>query len=178
MRGARLGALLTALVFVLGMEMARFHFGSLGWYQRDTLGIGALDLIPLALAPFVAGILLPALSRVLTLRYSLGVGVIVLVGARIVNQVVNDPGVDHWTSGVAVAAFVGLLPLLLSLGREALVGGVLMGITLDSAIKGLGSTLDLAYQPGVASLPAIVALALPSLYLPLTLPNTARAVPH
>ena len=178
MRGARLGALLTALVFVLGMEMARFHFGSLGWYQRDTLGIGALDLIPLALAPFVAGILLPALSRVLTLRYSLGVGVIVLVGARIVNQVVDDPGVDHWTSGVAVAAFVGLLPLLLSLGREALVGGVLMGITLDSAIKGLGSTLDLAYRPGVASLTAIVAIALAILYLTVTVPITARAGPH
>jgi endonuclease/exonuclease/phosphatase family metal-dependent hydrolase len=178
MRGARLGALLTALVFVLGMEMARFHFGSLGWYQRDTLGVAALDLIPLALAPFLAGILLPALSRLLTLRYSLGVGAIALVGARIANQVVDDPGADHWTSGVAVAAFIGLLPLLLSLGREVLVGGVLMGITLDSAIKGLGSSLDLAYRPGAASVAATVALAAAIVYLTATVPITARAGPR
>src|SRR3970282_312073 len=116
MRGARLGALLTALVFVLGMEMARFHFGSLGWYQRDTLGVGALDLIPLALAPFLAGGILPIISRLLTLRYSLGLGAVILVAARIANQVVDSPGADHWTSGIAVAAFVGLIPLLLTLG--------------------------------------------------------------
>ena len=178
MRGARLGALLTALVFVLGMEMARFHFASLGWYQRDTLGVGALDLIPLALAPFLAGILLPALSRLLTLRYSLGVGAIALVGARIANQVIDDPATDHWTSGVAVAAFIGLLPLLLSLGREALVGGVLMGITLDSAIKGLGSSLDLAYRAGAASLAATIAIAAAVLYLTASVPITARAGPR
>ncbi len=178
MRGARLGALLTALVFVLGMEMARFHFGSLGWYQRDTLGVGALDLIPLAIAPFLAGILLPALSRLITLRYTLGVGVVLLAGARIANQVVDDPAVDHWTSGLAVAAFVGLLPLLLSLGREALVGGVLMGITLDSAMKGLGSSLDLAYRPGAAPLAATIAVCVAVGFLMVTVPIPGRAGPR
>ena len=178
MRGARLGALLTALVFLLGMEMARFHFGSLGWYQRDTLGVGALDLLPRALAPFLAGILLPILSRLLTVRYALGVGVIALVGARIANQMIDDPAIDHWTSGVAVAAFVGLLPLLLSLGREALVGGVLMGIALDSAIKGLGSSLDLAYRPGAAPLAATVAITAAVVYLMVKVPIPARAGPR
>ena len=178
MRGARLGALLTALVFVLGMEMARFHFGSLGWYQRDTLGVGALDLIPLALAPFLAGVILPIISRLLTLRYSLGLGAVILVAARIANQVVDSPGADHWTSGIAVAAFVGLIPLLLSLGREVMVGGVLMGITLDSAIKGLGSSLDLVYRPGAAALAATVALAAAVLYLTVTVPIPARAGPR
>ena len=152
MRTTRLGTLFTALVFVFGIEMAKFHFGSLGWYQRDTVGIGALDLIPIAAAPFLAGLLLPVVSRWLSLRYSLGLGVVVLAAARVANQVVEDPALDHWTSGIAVAALVGLLPLLLSLGREVLVGGVLVGITLDSAIKGLGSTLDLAYRPGAAAM--------------------------
>jgi endonuclease/exonuclease/phosphatase family metal-dependent hydrolase len=178
MRGARLGALLTALVFVLGLEMARFHFGSLGWYQRDTLGIGALDLIPLALAPFLAGVILPILSRLLTLRYSLGLGAVVLVAARIANQVVDDAAMDHWSSGVAVAAFVGLVPLLLSLGREVMVGGVLVGITLDSAIRGLGSSLDLVYRPGLASLAATVGLAAAVIYLAVTVPIPARAGPR
>ncbi|HUF16218.1 MAG TPA: endonuclease/exonuclease/phosphatase family protein [Acidimicrobiia bacterium] len=178
MRTTRLGILFTALVFVLGIEMARFHFGSLGWYQRDTVGIGALDLIPIAAAPFLAGLLLPALSRWLSLRYSLLLGVVVLAVARVANQVLEDPALDHWTSGVAVAALVGLLPLLLSLGREVLVGGVLVGITLDSAIKGLGSTLDLAYRPGVAAFAATVALAIAAVYLTVTIATPTRSGPR
>jgi endonuclease/exonuclease/phosphatase family metal-dependent hydrolase len=170
--------LLTALVFALGVEMARFHFGSLGWYQRDTLGVGAIDLIPVALVPFLAGLVLPVLSRWLTLRLSLGLGALVLAAARIAIQVVEDPAIDHWTSGVAVAALVGLLPLLLSLGREVLVGGVLVGITLDSAIKGLGSTLDLAYRPGLAAMAATVALAAAVVYLAVTVDIPARAGPR
>lgn len=178
MREARLGWLLTGLVFALGIEMARFHFGSLGWYQRDTLGIGALDLIPIAAIPFLAGMLFPVLSRWLSLRYSLMLGALVLVGSRIANQVAADPAVDHWTSGAAVAALVGLLPLLLSLGREVLVVGVLVGITLDSAIKGLGSTLDLAYRSGVAALGATVVLAAGVVYLAATVSNPTRSGPH
>ncbi|MFP4073407.1 MAG: endonuclease/exonuclease/phosphatase family protein [Actinomycetota bacterium] len=178
MTRARLGSLLTALVFLLGIEMARFHLGSLGWYQRDTLGIGALDLIPIALAPLVAGLLLPVLSRWVSLRYSLLLGVVVLAGARIANQAIHDPAVDHWTSGIAVAALVGLLPLLLSLGREMLVTGVLAGITLDAAIKGLGSTLDLAYRPGAMPLVATVALGAAVVYLAVAVPEPIRAGPR
>lgn len=177
MRG-RLGWLLTALVFLTGIEMARFHFGSLGWYMRDTVGIGAIDLIPIALAPFLAGILLPILSRWLSLRYSLVLGGVLLAGSRIANQVIDDPAVDHWTSGIAVAALVGLLPLLLSLGRDVLVVGVMAGITLDSAIKGLGSTLDLAYRPGFAPLVAVVVVSLAVVYLAATLDNPTRSGPR
>lgn len=178
MRRARLGSLLAALVFLFGIEMTRFQFGSLAWYQRDTLGIGALDLIPIALVPFVAGALLPVLSRWISLRYSLMLGVVVLSGARIANQVVGDPAFDHWTSGIAVAALVGLLPLLLSLGREVMVTGVLAGIALDSAIKGLGSTLDLAYRPGVMPLVATLAVAAAALYLTAVFPEPTRSGPR
>jgi len=177
-RDTRLGALLTALVFVFGVEMARFQFGSLGWYQRDTLGVGAIDLIPVAMAPILAGLLLPALSRLLTLRYSMGLGVVVLIVARFTNQIVDDPAIDHWTSAVAVAAFVGLLPLLLSLGREALVGGILVGVALDSGIKSAGSSLDLAYQSSLVSQIVVVAVSAVIVYLAATVPIGERAGPR
>jgi endonuclease/exonuclease/phosphatase family metal-dependent hydrolase len=177
MRAVRLG-LFAALVFVVGLEMARFQFASLGWYQRDTLGVGALDLIPIAVLPFIAGVVLPLVSRWLTLRFSLGLGTVALVAGRIINQVTDDPAVDHWTSAVAVAAFVGLLPLILSLGREALVVGVLLGITLDSAIKGLGATLDLPYRTGVAPLAATLAVAAAVIYLAVTVDIAGRAGPR
>jgi len=92
--------------------------------------------------------------------------------------VVVDPGVDHLTSGVAVAAFVGLLPLLLSLGREVMIAGVLVGITLDTAIKGLGSTLDLAYRSGSMPLLTVSVLAAVTVYLASAIPSPARIGPR
>ncbi|MGD2059336.1 MAG: endonuclease/exonuclease/phosphatase family protein [Acidimicrobiia bacterium] len=178
MRRAGSGWLLTALVFLFGLEMARFQFGSLGWYQRDTLGIGALDLIPIALVPLLAGIVLPVLSRWFSLRYTLTFGVVVLAAARSANQLIDDPAIDHWTSAVALAALVGLLPLLTSLGRDVMVTGVLAGITFDSALKGLGSTLDLPYRPGVLTLIATVALSAIAVYLSVTIPPPTRTGPR
>lgn len=157
--------LLAALVFVFGMEMMRFQFGSLGWYLRDTVGIGALDLIPLALIPLVAAVVVPILARVAGIPFGLWVGASALVVGRLATQVWSEPAVTHWTSGLAVAAFVGLLPLLLSLGREVVVGGILIGVTLDTAIKALGSTLDLAYRPGLFPQLAVGVMAAAIVYL-------------
>ncbi len=160
-----LRVLLGGLVFVLGAQSIRVLFGSITWYLRDTLGVGVIDLIPYAIAPFAVGLLLPTLSKWLTVRGALWVGVLILSGSRIVNQVSSDPGLEHWSATVAVAAFTGLLPLLFSVGRSALVGGLLMGLAIDSAIKGMGLSLDLAYQDGAGASSIVVALCLILLFL-------------
>ncbi len=160
-----LKVVLGALVFTLGAQSLRFFFGSITWYVRDTLGVPTLRLIPIALAPFIGALLLPLLVRLFSLRGALWAGAWILVVARVVNQVVDSPAVDLWTAGLGTFAFVGLLPLLLSLGRPTLVGGVVLGLTLDSAIKGMRLSLDLAYQPGVLALLAVVALAVATVYL-------------
>ena len=172
-----LRVLLGGLVFALGAQSIRFFFGSLTWYVRDTLGVGVIDLIPLALAPFAAGLVLPVLSRLLTIRGALWVGSLVLVVARVVNQVSGDPAVEMWSSGVAIAGFVGLLPLLLSLGRSAIVGGLFLGLAVDSAIKGMGLSLDLAYQEGPAPIAVVAALGLALLFLLLLSPRVDRRGP-
>ncbi len=143
----------------------RFLFGSLTWYLRDTVGIGVLELIPIALAPFAAAAILPILSRWLTVRGALWSGVWLLVLARTFNQISTDPGVDFWMASAGTLAFVGVLPLMLSMGRSTLVGGFLLGIAVDSAIRGMGLSLDLAYQPGVGPLAGVIALGLAALYV-------------
>jgi hypothetical protein len=168
---------LAALVFVVGMELARFQFGSLGWYQRDTIGIGALDLLPLALAPFIASVLVPLSSRLLSLSTSLRAAIVVLVAARLVTQFAEDPALDHWASAVGVAAFVGLLALLAGTTRMVLVGGILLGITLDSALKAVGSSLDLVYREGWAPGLAAVVVAAAIVYLGFTTDVERRAGP-
>lgn len=169
-----LRALLGAFLVVLGAQSIRFLFGSITWYLRDTVGMGVVDLIPIAIAPFVVGIVLPGLSRWLTIRGALWVGVTVLVVARIANQLSADPAIELWTAAAGTAAFVGLLPLMLSMGRSALVGGLILGIALDSAIKGMGLSLDLSYQDGVAPLAIVVAFGLAAVFLLFVSPIVER----
>ncbi len=152
--------LFASLVIVFGLQSLRFLFGSLSWYLRDTLGIGVLDLIPIAFAPFLLSGLVPLLAKWVPFERVMFSATLLLVLARLVNQISADPLVDFWSSSVATLAFVGLLPLLFGLGRSAMVGGLLIGLAIDSAIKGLGLSLDLAYQPGWRSVVAVVGLGL------------------
>lgn len=163
--GRILRSLFGAVVFVLGAQSIRFLFGSLTWYLRDTVGLGVIDLIPIALAPFVAGIALPIASRWLTVRGALWAGTWLLVIARTLNQISDSPPIDFWMAAAGTMAFVGLLPLMLSMGRSALVGGLLLGLAIDSAIRGMGLSLDLAYQSGIGPLVGVVAICVAAIYV-------------
>lgn len=160
-----LKVLFGALVFLLGAQSTRFLFSSMAWYLRDTVGVGVIDLIPIALAPFVLGAIFPILARWLSVRGATWVATLVLAVARLINQISTDPAIDLWSAGVATVAFVGLLPLLLSLGRSALVGGVLLGIAIDSAIKGMGLSLDLAFQNTIGATAAVIVIGVAALYV-------------
>lgn len=159
-----LKVLFGALVFVLGAQSMRFLFSSMAWYLRDTVGIGVIDLIPIALAPFILGALFPMLSRWLSVGGAIWVATLVLVMARVTNQIARDPSVELVSAGVATLAFVGLLPLLLSMGRSALVGGVLLGLAIDSALKGMGLSLDLAFQDSMAATAVVIGLGVATFY--------------
>jgi endonuclease/exonuclease/phosphatase family metal-dependent hydrolase len=169
-----LKTLFGALVFTLGAQSMRFLFGSITWYLRDTLGIATLDLVPIALAPFLLGAIIPLLGRWLSVRGALGLGLWLLVVGRIVNQVIDSPSIDFFAAAIATMAFVGLLPLMMSMGRSAMVGGLLLGIALDSAIKGMGLSLDLAFQDGIGPAAAVVALGAGAVYLLWAAPPVER----
>ncbi|MCI0426012.1 MAG: endonuclease/exonuclease/phosphatase family protein [Actinobacteria bacterium] len=172
--GRSLKILLGALVFTMGAQSMRFLFGSITWYLRDTLGIGTLDLVPIALAPFLLAILFPVLSRWLTVRGAVWTGVWVLVLTRAYLQVSESPAIDFWMSAVGTMAFVGLLPLLASMGRATLVGGVLLGLAVDGAIKGMGLSLDLAHQEGPGAIAVVLALGVGTLYVLWACPAAER----
>ncbi len=138
--------LTVAVAVVFGFQGMRVLFASITWYLRDTRGVGTLELIPFAVAPFVAGFFLPVATRRIGLRRGLYVGGGLLAAAALAMQMSGDPGVLFWAAAIATAAFVGLLPLFLATGRGVLVEGMLVGIALDSLLKGLGGSLDLAYR--------------------------------
>lgn len=163
-----------ALVFTLGAQSIRFLFGSMAWYLRDTVGIGVLDLIPIAMAPFVFAFVFPMFSRWLTVRGATWLAVLLLVAGRVVVQVSSSPAIDLWGAGVATWAFVGALPLILSMGRAALTGGVLLGLAVDSSIRGIGGGLDLAHQLGAGAAAAVIGLGVATLYALWACPTAER----
>lgn len=161
-RPARL--IFAALVFVFGLQMMRFLFASLTWYLRDTLSIGVLDLVPISLAPFVLAIIVPLSARWLGYQRTLVATSVLLVAARLANQITTDPAIDFFAASIGTFAFVGLVPLIFGLGRSVIVVGVLLGLAVDGAIKGLGLSLDLAYQPGWRNVVAVGAMGLALLW--------------
>lgn len=166
--------LLGALAFVLGAQSMRFLFASTAWYLRDTVGIGTLTLIPIALAPFLLGPLILVLGPKIGVRGSLLTSLWLLAVARVGLQLFEDPAIDFSMAALGTMAFVGILPGLLSMGREGLVGGVLLGLAVDSSIKGLSQSLDLAYQPGLLPVAVVIVTAGASIFLAMTIDYMPR----
>ena len=166
--------LLGALVFVLGVQSMRFLFASTAWYLRDTVGIGTLTLIPIALAPFILGALIPIIGPKVGVRGSLLTSLWLLAGARTALQLFDAPAIDFLMAAMGTLAFVGILPALLSIGREGIVGGVLLGLAIDSSIKGLSQSLDLAYQTGLLPVAVVVVTAGAAVFLATTIDYMPR----
>ena len=166
--------LLGALVFVLGAQSMRFLFASTAWYLRDTVGIATLTLIPIALAPFLLGALVPVIGPKIGVRGSLLTSLWLLAVARVGLQIFDSPAIDFAMAALGTAAFVGILPALLSLGREGLVGGVLLGLAVDSSIKALSQSLDLAYQPGLLPVAVVTVTAGAAVFVAMTIDYMPR----
>ena len=81
------GTAIVALVVVMGGQMVRVLIPLVGWYLRDVKSVGTLDLIPFALAPFAASLLLPLMVRVVGARPALRFSVGSLAAARLENQI-------------------------------------------------------------------------------------------
>ena len=171
-RSTLLSLALPTLVITLGLQTLRVYFPSLAWYLRDTVGVGSATLGGVAFASFLPGFLAPALRRALGSRGSLwlaGGGVAVL---RLAEQISVDPALDLWLSLAGTACLVLFVPLFIVHARAQdsssgyrWAGGLLLGIVLDTTIKGAAGSLDLSWIPGVGALAVVAILAVGVLWL-------------
>jgi endonuclease/exonuclease/phosphatase family metal-dependent hydrolase len=150
---------MVALVVLLGGQMIRVFIPLLGWYLRDVRSVGTLDLIPYALAPFAASLLVPLLVRAMGARAALWLSVVGLTTARLVEQLIIDPAADVWLSMAGVAFFLWSLPLLAGFVGATAAPGLLLGLAADTALKGLTRTLDWSWIAGFWPVLAVAVLA-------------------
>jgi endonuclease/exonuclease/phosphatase family metal-dependent hydrolase len=162
---------LPALVTVLGLQMLRVYFPSLAWYLRDTVGVGSITLGAIAFATFLLGFLAPLVRRAFGSRGALWFAGGGLAGLRVLEQFSTDPGLDLYLSLACAALFLIFLSAFIGHARAAdgpaapyrMVGGLIVGLALDTLLKGAMRTLDLSWTPAIGA--AIVVLALAGLTL-------------
>ena len=155
-----------ALAVVFGLQLLRDLFPGLVFYLRESAGAGSFVAGGYALVVFLGAFLALLLVRLLGTRGSLAVSVAGIGIARLAEQFVPWPAVDLGLTTVGVLMFLWFVPLYTARlrgrgasGGQALAMGFLLGITVDTAIKGAFSTLDMSWQPGAASFLLMVFLA-------------------
>jgi endonuclease/exonuclease/phosphatase family metal-dependent hydrolase len=153
------GVAVVALVVVLGGQMVRVFIPLVGWYLRDIKSVGTLDLMPFALAPFAASLLVPLVVRAVGARPALWLSVGSLAVARLVEQLITDPATDLWVSMAGVALFLWSVPLLAGFVGRTTAPGLVLGLAADTALKGSTRTLDLSWITGLWPVLAVAVLA-------------------
>ncbi|HEX9775864.1 MAG TPA: endonuclease/exonuclease/phosphatase family protein [Actinomycetota bacterium] len=155
-----LGTLGVALLVVVGLQSFRVLTPSIAWYLRDTKLVPSTGLIPYALGPFLLALALPAIARAAGSRRVFVAAAATLAAARAAEQLVRDPAVDLWVSMAAVVAFLWLLPLTALRDARSFGIGLTLGLAIDTAVRGLGNTLDLSWMTSPWASVLAVALAL------------------
>ena len=148
---------LMALAVVFGLQLLRVLFANLVFYLRES--VGASPAVPgaYALVLFLAAFLALPLVRRLGLRGSLAVAAGGLGAARLAEQLAPWPVADLALATVGLLAFLWFVPIYSvqlrgrgPSGGHSFAMGLLLGIAMDTAIKGAFSTLDPSWQPGAA----------------------------
>ena len=158
--------LLPALTITFGLQFLRVFFPSLVWYLQDATGAGSITLAIYAFAAFLVGFLAAIFRRLVGPRLALWIPAGGLAILRVVEQVSVSPALDLWLAVVGTALLSLFLPVwvghLRARGVEQagprFAYGLVLGLSLDTAIKGAGMTLDLSWHAGFLPF-VIIALA-------------------
>jgi endonuclease/exonuclease/phosphatase family metal-dependent hydrolase len=142
--------LLPAFVVLFGMQFLRTLIPSLVWYLRDAVGLGTMDLLPYAFGTFFLGFLAALLRRIIGAKGSLWLSAGGIAVLRMVDQVIQTPGVDLWLSIAGVGFFLNFLSIFIghvrSQGEWAASRwsiGLILGMASDIALRGVFGARDL-----------------------------------
>ena len=147
-----------ALLFAIGIEMLRLFMSSLLFYLREAREVSTISVGGAALLAFLMVFLAPVVARVLGPGGLLQVSALGLMVVRIIIQYMEVAALDFALSIAGTILFLWAIPASTTLatngkridGRTWLVG-LLVGIAMDTAIKGGFGTVDLSWQDNVGA---------------------------
>jgi endonuclease/exonuclease/phosphatase family metal-dependent hydrolase len=157
--------LLVALTLLLGTQSIRVLIPSLVLYLYITLHVNVWVVVVMGYGTFALARTAPLLVRWLTPRGAFWVAGAGLMLCRVVEQISTMPAVDVGAAIGGTVCFLWLLPLLFGRARadgaegmQAFALGFLLGLSLDTTVRGLTGTLDLSWIPGPWPILTIIAL--------------------
>ena len=164
-------AILTALSLTLLAQLVRAYV-PLAFELGEEIGgtTGYLSAGAVATAVFLS----PALGGILAGRGRAAlVGVVLLAAGRLTIQLVHP--VPVWLGTAALAVGLLVLPSIVAAvrradGDDALLTGVVLGLALDTAIRGGFLTWDAAWQEGPAAIAVAIVLGVFAITAALTIP--------
>jgi len=164
-RGVLQETALVALTTVFGLQVLRVLLAELVFYLRDSLGTSPAVPGAYAFALFLSAFLAAPIHRSLGPRCALLLTAGGLALMRLAEQFVPWPVADLALTTLGAALFLAFIPVYVGRlrgwgaeGGRAFALGILLGIGMDTAIKGVFATLDLSWQPGVATYAIIIFL--------------------
>jgi endonuclease/exonuclease/phosphatase family metal-dependent hydrolase len=164
--------LLPVLLFSFGFQALRVFIPSLAWYLRDTVGTSTTSLIPYAFVPFLLGFLAALIFRLAGFRRGVWITGGGLAIIRLVDQIIQDPGIDFWLSAAGVVFFLNFIPIFLGYcrmsgvhGTQRWVYGLVLGLGFDTILRGLFGPRELSTIAGFLPLLIVIIMALMILWL-------------
>jgi endonuclease/exonuclease/phosphatase family metal-dependent hydrolase len=156
--------ILPTLTIAFGLQLLRAFFPGLVWYLQDAAGAGSITLALYAFGAFLVAFLAAGLRRLVGPRVALWISAGGVAVLRLVEQIVRNPALDLWIALVGSALFGLFLPIWVGhlrgrVGEQTaprFAYGLILGLALDTAIKGAGMTLDLTWHTGVIPLIVVV----------------------
>ena len=146
------------LLFAVGIEMLRLFMSSLLFYMREAREVSTVGVGGVAFLCFLMVFLAPVVARGMGPGGVLQLSAAGLWAARIIIQFVDVAVVDFALSIAGAVLFLWAIPAsasLVSNGKRIDGGtwllGLLVGVALDTAIKGGFGTVDLSWQNNVGA---------------------------
>jgi endonuclease/exonuclease/phosphatase family metal-dependent hydrolase len=173
---------LPALTVTFGLQLLRLMVPTVMSVYRDRLGAPLVSLALFAFGVFLLGFLAAPLARLLGAGRALALAAGGVAVVRLVLQVVPDALARWLLAPVGVVLFLWFVPLwIVRPGRDGRAGGfgvaLLLGLALDTALKGLWGTWDYAWSLRPAAIALAALLAAAALWALARLPPPAAPVP-
>jgi endonuclease/exonuclease/phosphatase family metal-dependent hydrolase len=157
---------LPALTVTFGLQLLRLMVPTVLSVYRDRLGAPLASLALFAFGVFLLGFLAAPVARLLGAGRALALAAGGVAVVRLVLQLVPDALARWLLAPVGVVLFLWFVPIwLVRPGRHGRAGGfgvaLLLGLALDTALKGLFGTWDYAWslRPAPIALAALLAAA-------------------
>jgi endonuclease/exonuclease/phosphatase family metal-dependent hydrolase len=152
---------------VFGMQLLKVLLPGFVGYLRDSVGVGSLDLAPIALGIFALSFLAGPLRRLAGAKAAFGITAGGVALARIAEQISTAPQLDLYLSAAGAALFLMFIPVALGEARSRGTDGTgnfslmfLLGIAIDTAIHIGRKTMELSWQAGILPIAIVFALGI------------------